>query len=67
MLEIIEHRIPNTKEVLSQIDKAMRSGDFLDLPMESLHLADEVQAKNRSDPKAPPDTFTLGLVKSIWG
>ena len=66
-LEIIEHRIPNTKQVLAQIDKAMTSGDLLDLPMESLHLADEVHAKNRSDRKGPADTFTLGLVKSIWG
>ena len=65
-LDIIDHRIPGAKEVFGKVDKAMRSGDPLDLPMESVHLIDEVNAKNGSDRKGPPDTFTDSLVKNMF-
>ena len=51
-VELINHRLPNVKAELRQIEEAMRTGDVGKLPMTALHLIEEVGNKHRGTQNA---------------
>ena len=49
-VDFIDHRLPNVKAELRQIEEAMRTGDVGQLPMTALHLINEIGGRHTDTP-----------------